>query len=329
MVRTILVFILLQSLVVAQNVDTIHISNYNVENLFDTNDDPQKRDEDFLPNGSNKWTNERYQKKLDSLGRVILDLNQDKAPDVIGFEEVENLKVLEDLTSELSLRNYKIVHEESPDFRGIDNALFYDDDKFDFISMKSHKVKFDDDYVTRTILEVKLKHKFGEEFYFFVNHWPSRRGGQERSEPRRIAAAKVLDSRVEEILAGSEANIVILGDFNDEPNNNSLINVLEAKSIKKYKELNADLINLSFLEFERGYGSYNYRNDWNMLDQIIISKSLIDEYIENSFKIFKPKYLVNQKGKYKDYPIRTYAGRKYLGGYSDHLPVSIKLILNN
>lgn len=315
-----LLFILLFTGCAQKNSTDIYVASWNVENLFDTIDNEEKNDEDFLPDGRKKWTDAKLDLKCKNLSRVIRYMNEGKGPDILAVQEVEHKSLLEILTKKhLSEFNYKIAYAESPDKRGIDNALIYDADLFSFIEQKELEVILADNYPTRLILWVKLKYK--DEFLnIFVNHWPSRRGGQEKSEPNRIAAAKVLKKAVEEIKNSvPEENIIILGDFNDEPENESIYKVLEAN--------NSDyLINLSFSAYKDGLGTYKYRDDWNMLDQIIVNKLLMDgnfSTTEASFKVLKPEFAVQKEGKYKGTILPTYGGRKYLAGFSDHYPVSI------
>lgn len=298
----------------------LYVASWNLENLFDTSDDPDKRDEDFLPEGKNNWTDERLSVKFENLSKVIRFMNDGKGPDILGVQEVEHQSLLDEMIKKhFSDINYKVAYAEAPDNRGIDNGLIYNADKFKFIEQKELEVVLPDKYPTRLILWVKLQFE-DEILNVFVNHWPSRRGGEEKSEPNRVAAAKILKKAVDEIKNSSpEENIIILGDFNDEPENKSIFDVLGAN--------NADyLTNLSFSAYKDGLGTYRYRDDWNMLDQIIINNSLTSGNFtttEASFKVLKPEFIVQKEGKYEGTALPTYGGRKYLGGFSDHYPVSI------
>lgn len=306
------------------------IAFYNVENLFDIENETGKNDGEFTPEGSKKWTNERYNKKLADLSRVLSSINENELPEIIGLCEVENEKVVSDLVKTGSLKsgNYKIVHHESPDFRGIDCALVYRPDEFKVISYSPIKVIFKDDpdYVTREILYVKGKVKGNEEFHIFVNHWPSRIGGNAETEIKRVTVATLLKSKIDSVLKNApNANIVVLGDMNDEPLNKSLISVLGAKM----PEEKSELVNLMFPDDLKNLGSYNYRNNWNMLDNIVVSAGLLDN---KGFKCTDKKgYIFSQKWmEYKNQngdisPNRTYGGPNYYGGVSDHFPVYFKL----
>lgn len=307
------------------------VVSYNVENLFDTVDDPKVPDEEFLPESEKKWTSERYQKKIDDLGRVISEVNPKELPEIVGLVEIENQTVLEDLiqTRKLKDQGYAIIHEESPDFRGIDVALIYRKDAFTEIRHEALPVVFTDDpqFKTRDILYVtgKIRHKT---VHVFVNHWPSRIGGDDKTEPKRILAATVLKNKVDQILtADPKARIIIMGDMNDEPTNKSLRETLDAGS----PDSKSKHVNLMIPDDAAGLGTYFYSGNWNMLDNLVVSNRLITG---------KRVYIVDQKGfiysndwmiftnKNGDKtPNRTYVGNKYVGGVSDHFPVYFKMIV--
>ncbi len=302
----------------------IYIASWNLENLFDTVDDPLKRDEDFLPSGENQWTEERLKIKMENIARVVNFMNDGKGPDILAVQEVENKNVLEKTLGFFPERNYKLGYIESPDNRGIDNAVIYDEDIFDLTGLNGSYVFLDDKYPTRLVLHAVLEY-LGNDIHVFVNHFPSRRGGAKESEPARIRAAEVLKAEISKIEnMDSQANIIILGDFNDEPDNASIRKVLGAQEYNCEKESLKGLYNLAYRSFEEGTGSYLFRQDWNMLDQIIISNDLTDEYICGSFKIVKPEFMMTKSGYYKGSARPTFGGRKYLGGYSDHFPVCAK-----
>jgi predicted extracellular nuclease len=307
------------------------VAFYNVENLFDTVDDPHKNDNEFLPGSKKKWTETRYTKKLEDLAKVLSSINKNELPEIVGLCEVENKKVLTDLVNAkyLSEGNYKIVHYESPDFRGIDCALIYRPDEFKVLKSFAVKVQFKDKpgYSTRDILYVKGKTKNRETLHIFVNHWPSRIGGVEKSEPRRVAVATILKSKIDSVLAESpKANIIVLGDMNDEPSNSSLAQVLGAQ---KPGTQNSRLINLMYPVHENKMGSYNYRGNWNMLDNIVVSESLLDNKgfrctPEKGF-VFHKEWMEYKNRKGEISPNRTYGGPNYYGGISDHFPVYFNL----
>ena len=302
----------------------IYVASWNLENLFDTSDDPLKNDEDFLPSGENEWTEERLKIKMENLARVIKYMNDGKGPDVLGVQEVENKNVLEELLKYLPDRSYKIGYLESPDNRGIDNGIIYDTDIFKLKGLSGDYVFLDDGYPTRLILRADLNFN-NINLHFFINHFPSRRGGAEESEPDRIAAAETLRKSIDRIMCeDSSAKIIVMGDFNDEPENASIKKALGSKKFECENNSGSDFYNLSYKTYEDGLGSYMFRQDWNMLDQIIISEEMADKYICGTFKIEKPDFMITKTGYYSGSARPTFGGRKYLGGFSDHFPVSAR-----
>lgn len=306
------------------------VVSYNVENLFDTVDDPKIPDEEFLPESEKQWTPERYQKKLNDLAEVISEINPKELPEIVGLVEVENQTVLEDLVHTAKLNNqYAIIHEESPDYRGIDVALIYRRDAFKEITHETLPVVFPDDpnFKTRDILHVtgKIGNKT---VHIFENHWPSRIGGDEKTEPKRVLAATVLKNKVDQILAAEpNARIIIMGDMNDEPANKSLEETLGAKSPGS----GAELINLMMPDDNLNLGTYFYKGDWNMLDNLVVSKGLLhDKKIrieDNKGFIFRNDWMIYTSKNGDKSPNRTYVGNKYVAGVSDHFPVYFKMIV--
>lgn len=307
---------------------------YNVENLFDIFDDTTKIDEEFTPEGSRHWNNSKYYKKLNNIAKVVTAVGQWEAPEIIGVCEIENLSVLQDLTKKTFLKkaNYKIIHRESPDNRGIDVGLLYRKDKFKPISYEAVRVTFpfENNKPTRDILYVKGRTNNKDTFHIFINHWPSRYGGQMISEKKRIRAAEVLRAKVDSIYAADKnPAIVIMGDLNDYPDNTSVVETLNAKT--EYENiLPSELYNIAYyMQFKKGLGSHKYHGEWGVLDQIIISGTLLDNSLEVSTSIddahvFDAPFLLVPDDRNTGYqPFRTYAGFKFLDGYSDHLPVYI------
>ncbi|MCK4921839.1 MAG: hypothetical protein KAS71_12390 [Bacteroidales bacterium] len=307
---------------------------YNVENLFDTIDHPDFTDEEFSPESEKNWNTERYTKKLDDLSAVLSSQNKKELPEIIGLAEVENKRVLQDLiaTKNLEDGNYEIIHEEGKDARGIDVALLYRKNELKSVNFESIEITFpfDSSLTTRDILHVWGKTEDGEDIHFFVNHWSSRIGGERETEPKRMYAAVTLRRQLD-LLFSKEKNprIVIMGDFNDEPTNKSLMNILLAGN--KLKNIaTGDLYNL-FYDKHNQYneGSYNYRNNWNMLDHIIVSYNLINQegkYSCNydSGKIIKEEFMLYENNQGQQVPNRTYGGPNYYGGISDHFPIMVK-----
>jgi len=314
--------------------DTLTFAFWNMENLFDTIDDPGKNDIEFTPMGRKKWTEERLRHKLRNMSLVIKMIGTKGGPDILGICEVEHKSLVDKiLESYLNNKNYGVAYKESPDKRGIDNGLIYNKDRFSLISVEAVHIELPTNYPTRDILKVILETIKGDTLYVFVNHWPSRRGGVEKSEKNRIQAAFTLKENIDKINTKKQnPNILIIGDFNDTPTNKALTDVLQAKPLKNYKkkEQTKNLYNLSYKKAMNGKGTYNYRKVWNMLDQIVVSSNMLRakefKYLLGSFKIFKPKFIIQKTGRYKGYPFPTYGGKKYLGGYSDHFPVVAKFV---
>jgi len=307
---------------------------YNVENLFDTQDDPKINDEEFTPGGKVPWTDERLNTKIKQIGQVMTDIASPAMPDLVGFAEVENIRVLEMLVSSASLNKtkYNIVHYDSPDERGIDVALIYNPSTFKVIESAPLQVVLPGNDLSRDILYVKGKVKSGDILHVFVNHWPSRREGTQVSEPKRMAAANVLRAKIDSIRRiEKSANIILVGDFNDEPSDKTIAEGLKAKSpdmaINK-----TDLYNLLYPEFTKGEGSLYYK-DWDLFDQIIVSGNMLSRKkglrtsIEQA-EIYRAEYLLYKDKNGVSRPSRTMSGDKYFGGYSDHLPVFVKINLN-
>ena len=304
---------------------------YNVENLFDTIDQPNVIDEDFLPNGKLKWNSERYNVKLNHIVEAVT-MNLKENPVLIGFVEVENGKVVMDVakTGRLASTNYQLAHKESPDARGIDCALLYDAACFKPLVIANLPVQIDSlpDFKTRDVLYVKGEMYGKKIIHVFVNHWPSRRGGEKESEPKRIRAAEVAKAKIAEILAADpKANILLMGDFNDHPTDISLEQTLGAKAINTP---NASLYNLLYDDQLAGKGTHSYQGKWGVLDQFIVSSTLykgkkgIKLATKDATIVYEEKLLFTQKDNTKK-PSTTYGGEKYYGGYSDHLPIQLQL----
>lgn len=327
-----LLFCLFLSIGISYSQSESLIVFYNTENFFDTINDPNKNDDEFLPGSEAKWNSERYFRKINHIGQVMDSIGKGTMPAIIGFCEVENETCIKDLiaNSHLKKGNYGFSVSNSPDPRSIDLALLYRKDLFTLQSME--EINAGDptlgDYKTRNILYVCLKAQNGEFLHVFVNHWPSRREGEKESEPKRIYAAKQLKNKLESIQKNEpKAQFIIMGDFNDHPNNASIHDVLAASEKLKDKK---GLYNRFYQLHESNQGSHFYDGKWGVLDQIIVSKSFLEKkgwyYDGKSGGAYKADFLLfknNKTGEIK--PNRTYSGTKYHGGYSDHLPVFIPL----
>jgi endonuclease/exonuclease/phosphatase family metal-dependent hydrolase len=316
-----------------QEKSQFRIMFYNLENLFDTYNDPMSNDDEFTPDGDKNWNQYRYQKKLNNLAKVIIALGEWTPPTMIGLCEVENFQVLLDLTTKTPLASlgYQIIHENSNDERGIDVAILFRPVAVQRLSHTSLVVKNDNTWQTRDILLAKMVLAQGDTLNVFVNHWPSRFGGRDNSEFKRIATAETLRYHVDSLQrTNKNSKILIMGDFNDEPNDESINKVLAAKKIKRDIEPKS-IYNLSYLDFQEGKGTIVYKeinSTWFMFDQILVTGSLLKGngiHIEDpKSQIFNPSWLLKD-----DKPFRTFQGPIYLGGYSDHLPIFIDLYINH
>ncbi|RYH73373.1 endonuclease/exonuclease/phosphatase family protein [Flavobacteriaceae bacterium 144Ye] len=316
------------------------VAFYNLENLFDTINDPLKFDEasPIMEMSANRQ--EVYEKKVKNMARVISEIGADvtgNAPAIIGVSEIENRDVLEDVVNDPQLldKDYGIIHYHSPDARGIDVALLYQKKLFRPISTSSHELKLYDDIsrkrvYTRDQLLVSGELD-GELVHVVVNHWPSRSGGEARSRPKRVAAAK-LSKRIVDSLQSIDpyAKIFIMGDLNDDPTNESVKKVLKAENNKDKVKLKGIYNPYEDFFKKDGLGTTAYRDAWSLFDQILVTKPLIEKDYD-SFRmykagIFNKNYLTNKYGRYKGYPLRSFADGGFTDGFSDHFPVYVYVI---
>ena len=319
-----------------QGVDYLRMMFYNVENYFDTVDDPRTNDNVFLPDGSMRCTQKRYNEKRDNIFRVIANVGEWDPPALVGLCEIENRDVLENLIKNTPLAKYpySIVHKDSPDQRGIDCALLYRSDYLKCTGQQFIRVRFSDNRRrTRDILYATFSTNQGDTLHVFVNHWPSRLGGQRQSDPNRMLAASYLREKIDSIFTrNSMANIVITGDFNDGPLDKSLISGLQALSDTAQAKPSA-LFNLSAYKMNEPIGTLKYQGKWFVFDQIIVSGGLLRGTLRtevDNHQIFKADYLFEPDERYKGVkPFRTYIGLRYNNGFSDHLPVYLDIHINN
>ncbi|MFV0469293.1 MAG: endonuclease/exonuclease/phosphatase family protein [Dysgonomonas sp.] len=308
------------------------IAFYNVENLFDTEKDKYSDDEEFTPEGSKNWTTDKYKKKINNVSYVISQIEKENSankPAIIGLAEVENRKVLVDLTSNrnISGSGYKIIHHDSPDPRGIDVALLYNPQLFKISSEKTIKYQHPKypNFKTRELLLVNGI-LANDSIYIIVNHWVSRKGenNAELRDYNAMLCKNVCDSLLK---SNQNAKIIIMGDLNDNPNDRSCRVILNARKEKKdVKE--GGFFNPMWKIYSSGQGTTCYQNNWDLFDQIIISESLLNSptgFRYSDIKIFNPDFLIQQKGRYKGYPLRTFSGNTFLNGYSDHFPIIMYL----
>ncbi|MCB4799087.1 endonuclease/exonuclease/phosphatase family protein [Neotamlana laminarinivorans] len=314
------------------------VAFYNLENLFDTINDPNKLDE-YSPMMELKANKSFvYQQKVKNMARVLADIGKDEtnnSPVIIGVSEVENKTVLEDLINDSLIvkHNYGVVHYNSPDARGIDVALLYQKAFFTPISTSSHELKIYDNKTQKRVFtrnQLLVSGKLEEsDIHIIVNHWPSRRGGEAKSRAKRVAAAK-LTKRLADSLQVKDpyANILIMGDFNDNPNNASFKNALKAKRDKN-KVAFKGIYNPFENYFKKGIGTTAYRDSWSLFDQILLTKPFLEKDY-SSFKFYKAgiynkQYIIQNSGKYKGYPFKSWSNG-FTNGFSDHFPVYVFLI---
>jgi endonuclease/exonuclease/phosphatase family metal-dependent hydrolase len=318
----------------SQKKSPVTVALYNCENFFDTKDDPNKKDDDFLPQSNLKWDETRYLNKIEKIAQVLDSTVAGAAlPNLIGLVEVENKEVLEDLISKSQLKatSYGVLCTDSPDERSIDVGLLYDKSVFTLVEFKELNATNPSlgDYKTRNILFATLKATNGDKIYVFVNHWPSRREGEKESEPRRIFAAEQVRNKINELQKKEpKVKVIVMGDFNDHPDNNSILNTLKATDKPKDKN---DLYNAYKTLDAAKQGTHYYDKEWRVLDQIIVSQGFIGAKKgykfnpKNAFILKKDFVLFKNNKTGEERPSRTYSGEKYFNGYSDHLAVYITL----
>lgn len=332
-------FLLLSSITLqAQQYDVALVGFYNLENLFDTLDTPDVRDTEFTPTGDKRYTGKIYQEKQNNLARVVAEIGTDIHADglaVLGVCEIENRDVLEDFVKHPNFqrRNYRIVHFDSPDRRGIDVGLIYNPKYFLPLETRTLPVVMPnpgrDSTLSRDILWVKGDLQ-GEEVHFFVNHWPSRSGGEAASQHKRVYAAEQAKAVMDQVRAENpDAKMILMGDLNDDPISPSVKEVLRGKRKVKDVEL-LDTYNPMWNLYRAGTGTLAWRDSWNLFDQILLTRGLVDKQVGGwQFRrayVFNPPYLMQKSGQYRGYPFRTFVGDEYMGGFSDHLPVYTVLV---
>ena len=310
------------------------IAFYNTENFYDTKNDSLKNDEEFLPDGAKHWTYQRFRLKIIRLYQTFTAMGGGDMPAIIGLCEVENRDVLDRLIYDTPLEKtgYRIIHRDSPDARGVDVALLYRPDIFEPDTSSWLNVPLPGNETTREILHVRGRLWKDDTIHLYVNHWPSRFGGAGASAAKRLVAARTLAASVKEVLTADPlSNIIIMGDFNDEPGDESILALNKIILNSGIDSLPA-LINLSekksLLDYE---GTIKHQGSWSIFDQVIVSPAIIHGnkgclVVSKKTEIFSARFLLEPDATYTGYkPFRTYSGPGYNNGFSDHLPVSILL----
>lgn len=345
-VNIIIILLLIACSCLAQDSYRFRIVSYNVENLFDYQHDSLKNDYEFLPEAQRHWDYQKYQKKLDDLGRVIIATGEWTPPALVGLCEVENEHCLTDLTqhSMLEEAGYRYAMTNSPDQRGIDVALLYQREVFKPVSINTYRVPplTKQKNATRDILHVTGELPDRSLLDVFVCHLPSRSGGEKETEPYRLLAANTLKQTVDSLMqARKKAQIVIMGDFNDYYNNRSVTEVVGAQPVNTLKANQQAFYHLLAAKEKalKDYGSYRYRGEWNSLDHLIVNGRLLrqkgsfhimpsDDVFLVKADVFRADFLLEEDTRYGGkLPFRTYSGLKYHGGYSDHLPIYADFLL--
>ncbi len=333
-----LIFFLINSPAQQKKYKACVIAFYNLENFYDTINNPIVNDDDFTPAGIKQYSKEIYLDKVTKLATVISQIGTEispSGPSIIGVAEIENDTVLNDLVHHplISYRHYRIIHFDSKDARGIDVGFLYDPKMFTpekaeklFVRMPTNSKEA---FYTRDILYVKGQ-LAGETIHVYVNHWPSRRGGEERSAPARATAALVCRKHLDSVFQKEPtAKIIVMGDLNDDPDSPSLTKALGAKSTIA-ETRSGQLFNPWAALYAKGIGTLANRDAWGLFDQIIISQPWLNRNQDGLFyhhqQIFNRDYLKENTGRYKGYPMRTWDGNTYRGGYSDHFPTYLVLL---
>ena len=315
----------------------VRIMCYNVENFFDCVDDSTTNDNEFLATGRRVWNFSKYEKKQTNIARVITAVGEWDTPALVGLCEVESERCLQDLTHHSGLKNlrYKYLHHESPDPRGIDVALLYQPQLFKPIHDEAIRIRYPESPGSRTrdLLFASGILPTGDTLHVFICHFPSRLGGEKESEGKRRYVASVVRARVDSLFAANaKANIIIMGDFNDYPTNASMSEVLQALPLSDSMDT-GKLYNLMYKLHAEGKGSNKHLGEWGALDQIIVSGNLLNPTgtvltRQEDAHFFDADFLLENDTKYMGkQPFRTYAGMKYQGGFSDHLPVYVDVMI--
>jgi hypothetical protein len=317
----------------------VRIVFYNLENLYDPYDDTTKLDDEFTSKGIKRWTFSRFLVKLDHLAKTFIAIGEWEPPAMIGICEVENHYVLNKMIYETPLKKYKykFIHYESADVRGIDVAFLYRPELFRVVFSRNISIHFPSDSLmhTRDILYVKGVVFNTDTVHIFVNHWPSRRGGFTESVPKRRLVAQTLRSALDSLQNNrGDPQIIIMGDFNDEPDQPAICEVLKAEAYSA-QTTPVSLVNLMLPKMNNvNEGTHKFQGKWAILDQFMVSGNFLLkkkglQTSPGSVHIFHAAFLMEEDERFLGgKPFRTYSGPRYTGGFSDHLPVFLDVWSN-
>ena len=319
-----------------QRFEPVCFGFYNVENLYDTIDSPDTDDHEFLPGAAKQWNTARYARKLDHMARVIAEMATDVHPDglaCLGLSEIENRSVLEDLVKAEAIRGrgYRIVHHDGPDRRGVDCAFLYDPERFTLLGSRSYRLNDPTDGTFRSRDQLLVSGVLmGDTTHFVVAHWPSRRGGEKASRPKRMLAAELGRHITDSLLArGPAARVVYMGDLNDDPIDASVERSLRSTGDKALA-VDGRFFNPMVASFRKGIGSLAWQDSWNLFDQVLLSPAMVagggTGFHYYGMRVFNEPYLRQKDGNFAGYPFRTFVGDQYAAGYSDHFPVYVILV---
>lgn len=333
----IIILVLLSAVCHAQSAkeNLCAVAFYNTENLFDPADDPDKQDDEFTPGGANKYTNEVYKQKLQNISIVLSRIGKDMAPEgaaLIGLAEIENSKVLADLTSQplIKAKGYKYILYEGYDPRGIDVALLYDPKVFRVIKSTIVPIRIPQK-AARDILYVHgLLYK--DTVHVLVNHWPSRREGEQETRYERNIAAETNRKFIDNLQKQQpNAKIILMGDLNDDPADYTVSNILKGNGSTQALQANELYNPWMTIHKPASIGSLQYKRKWNLFDQILVSRPMVNSRRGIRYynaTIFNKEFLQQPSGRYKGSPYRSYRGTYWMNGYSDHYPIVMYLLHN-
>lgn len=338
-ITTILVALLLISMAATgqkKQFQVYGVCFYNLENLFDTINNNGKYDQEFSPSGARQWNGQKYWSKIQNMAYAISHFTSDvtpMGPAIIGVSEIENITVLQDLVRHDLIKKWRlqVIHHDSPDRRGVDVGLLYNPRLFRVLNVTNATLTIPDNPGFRTRDQMCVTGLLGgDKVSVIVNHWPSRLGGQEQSSYLREAAAARVMQTVDSLLADDpNQGIIVMGDLNDDPQDKSCAVVMGAKKKMDDVKEPRQFYNPWWATLDKGIGTLAYRGQWNLFDQIMISKFFLGDRSHLTYlrhEVMNFDFLKTPEGDYAGYPLRTYSAGRFLNGYSDHFPTQVYLV---